>query len=86
MTYKANVIVPEEIGNLSGTLKIAEEGYTLKVNGKIGPVDLGTIEINGHWTLIERAKGHGVFSATLVFDNQGEFISGEIELTGKWQP
>ena len=87
MTYTANVKLPEEAGNLHGTLKM--NGYTLKVNGKTGAVAEDTIRISGHWTFIEGAKGHGEFEAELVFDTStGELIPklSLIQLTGEWQP
>jgi len=86
MTYTANVTLPEEAGNLHGTLKM--DGYTLKVTGKTGAVAEDTIRISGHWTFIEGAKGHGEFEAELVFDANEELIPEDslIQLTGEWQP
>ena len=86
MTYTANITLPEEAGNLHGTLKM--DGYTLKINGKTGVVAEDTIRISGHWTFIEGAKGHGEFEAELVFDANEELIPEDslIQLTGEWQP
>ena len=99
MTYKANVELLTQAGNLQGTLKAGP--YILKLNGKIQPlvfagwfapgIPLYQLTINGRWTFTDGAKGQGDFSAWAIFvptpEGHVAFITeSAFDLTGKWQP
>ncbi len=97
LTYKANVELATQAGNLHGTLTTGQ--YSINVNGKIeplsfygwyGPYPLYYLEINGNWTFTDGAQGNGDFIAYAVFipDEYGHVLyildSGFV-MTGKWQ-
>ncbi len=99
LTYKANVELATQAGNLHGTLVAG--GNVLKVDGKIAPLGfvwfepfstyLPKLTISGRWTSIEGVQGNGDFSAWATFvptpDGHVDFIvDSAIDLTGKWQP
>jgi len=99
LTYKANVELATQAGNLHGTLEAGES--VLNVNGKIEPLEivyyapwntyLPKLTISGHWNFIEGAKGQGDFDAWAIFiptpeGHVGFIAASSIELTGKWQP
>ncbi|MBU2608284.1 MAG: hypothetical protein KKF26_03100 [Chloroflexi bacterium] len=83
MTYKANVELSTQAGNLHGTLEAGS--YVAKVNGKIEPIEFadwylppGTpgypdgiplykLTIGGHWAFTDGAKGQGDFEGWVVF-------------------
>lgn len=91
MTYKANVELATQAGNLHGTLEVG--GYILQVSGKIEPLEivegLPKLTISGRWTFIEGARGQGTFDAWLTFESDEyghvvEVIDSSFTLTGKW--
>ena len=99
MTYKANVELATQAGNLHGTLEAGES--VLNVNGKIEPLDivyykpwdtyLPKLTISGHWNFLEGARGQGDFDASAIFVPTPEghvafIIASSFKLTGKWQP
>ena len=97
LTYKANVELATQAGNLHGTLEAGS--YVAKVNGTIEPlVWLGDpfaspalLTINGHWTFIEGARGQGNFEAwaIVILNEYGHVIyipNSSFSMTGKWQP
>lgn len=75
MTYRANVELATQAGNLHGTLEA--ESCLLRVNGKIQPLEFShwwiptvpvmKLTINGHWTTNEGARGNGDFTAEVYF-------------------
>jgi len=97
MTYKANVELATQAGNLHGTLEAGS--YVARVNGKIEPlVWLGEpfaspaqLTINGHWTFIDGARGQGDFKAwaIVILNEYGHVVDiplSSFTMTGKWQP
>ena len=98
MTYKANVELSTQAGNLHGTLKSGP--YVLKLNGKIQPlemvptpfgIDLPKLTIKGHWTFANGVQGEGSFDTWVIFiptpeGHVGSIVASGINLTGKWQP
>jgi len=96
MTYKANVELATQAGNLHGILEIGD--YTFRVNGKIQPLEivpiapgiyLPKLAINGHWTLGDGARGNGEFDAWVVFvpDAYGHvayIVASSFTMDGKW--
>ena len=98
MSYKANVELLTQAGNLNGTLEAGT--YVLKVNGKLQPleivptpfgIDLPKLTINGHWTFTDGAQGQGDFEAWVIFiptpeGHVGSIVASAFNLTGKWQP
>ncbi len=99
LTYKANVELATQAGNLHGTLQT--ESYSLEVNGKIEPLDfvyfapwgiyLPMLTIDGQWTFINGTQGNGDFTAYAVFvpDEYGHvllIVDSGFDMTGKWQP
>ena len=98
LTYKANVELATQAGNLHGTLAMDDGPYVLNVNGKIEPLEwLGDpfaspakLTISGHWNFIEGAKGQGDFDAWAIFVPTPEghvafIVASSFKLTGKWQ-
>ena len=97
MTYKANVELLTQAGNLHGTLEVSP--YALKLNGKIQPlemvptalgVDLPMLTIKGNWTFINGAKGRGDFYVWVIFiptpeGHVGSIVASAVGLTGDWQ-
>lgn len=97
LTYKANVELATQAGNLHGTLEVGS--YVLKVNGKIEPLqmvptllgfDLPMLTIKGRWTAIEGARGQGDFDAWVIFiptpeGHVGQILASSFTLTGQWQ-
>lgn len=85
MTYKADVELVTQAGNLHGTLETG--GYTFRVNGKIQPlemvpsplgVDLPKLTISGHWSLVAGSgPGQGNFDAWVIFipDEYGHVVA-----------
>lgn len=97
LSYKANVALATQAGNLHGTLKV--DSYSLEVNGTIeplgfvpvGPYLLPLLTISGQWTFIGGAQGNGDFIAYAVFvpDEFGHvllIVDSGISMTGKWKP
>ncbi|MFH0913751.1 MAG: hypothetical protein V1849_00485 [Chloroflexota bacterium] len=92
LTYRANVELATQAGNLHGTLSVGS--YVFRVQGKIEPlgfVPAPVLTISGQWTLIEGARGQGNFDAWAVFvpDAQGHVVfilASSITMTGQWQP
>jgi len=97
MTYKANVELATQAGNLHGTLEAGP--YVAKVNGKIEPLEwLGPpyaspalLTIEGHWTFINGARGQGDFEAwaIVILNELGHVVwipDSSFTMTGKWQP
>lgn len=99
LTYKANVELATQAGNLHGELAMNDGSYVLKVNGKIEPlvfvgwfapgIPLYQLTINGRWTFTDGARGQGDFSASATFvptpDGHVAFIvASTFDLTGKW--
>ena len=97
MTYKANVELLTQAGNLHGTLVAGS--YVAKVNGKIQPLQwLGVpyaspaqLTITGRWTFVDEARGQGDFTATaiVVLNEYGHVVYipwSQFIMTGKWQP
>lgn len=96
LTYKANVELATQAGNLHGTLETGE--YSFKVNGKIQPLtmepsplgfDLPVLTINGHWNLSDIGPGQGDFKARVQFipDEYGHvvmIVASSFEMDGKW--
>jgi len=97
LTYKANVELLTQAGNLHGTLEA--NPYALKLNGKIQPlemvptvfgIDLPMLTIKGKWTFANGAKGSGDFNVWVIFiptpeGHVGSIIASEVSLTGDWQ-
>ena len=98
MTYKANVELSTQAGNLNGTLEAGP--HVLKVNGKIQPlemvptpfgIDLPKLTIKGHWTFTDGVRGQGNFDAWVIFiptpeGHVGIIVASALNLTGEWQP
>ncbi len=97
MTYKANVELATQAGNLHGTLEAGP--YVAEVNGKIEPLEwLGEpfaspaqLTISGHWTFIDGARGQGEFDALVIFiptpeGHVGVILASSFTMTGQWQP
>ena len=98
MTYKANVELSTQAGNLHGALKAGP--YILKINGKIQPlemvptplgIDLPKLTITGHWTFTDGAQGRGHFDVWVIFipTHEGHvesIVASALNLTGNWQP
>lgn len=96
MTYKANVELSTQAGNLHGTLEAGP--YVLKLNGKVQPLEivstpfghLPKLTIDGYWTFIDGARGQGNFDAWVIFipidGHVGPIVASAFNLTGKWQP
>jgi len=98
MTYKANVKLSNQAGNLHGTLKSGP--YVLKLNGKIQPleivptplgIDLPKLTITGHWTFTDGAQGNGNFDVWVIFiptpeGHVGSIVASALSLTGNCQP
>ena len=96
MTYKANVELATQAGNLHGTLETG--AYTFRVNGKIQPLEMVPISpeiylpkltINGQWTLTDGARGQGDFEAWVLFiptpeGHVGTIIASSFTMTGNW--
>jgi len=96
LTYKANVELATQAGNLHGTLEAGD--YTCRVNGKIEPLEfvemfpgvyLPKLSINGHWTFTGGAKGNGNFDAWVIFipDACGHIesiIASSFTMDGGW--
>jgi len=96
MTYRANVELATQAGNLHGTLETGD--YACKVNGKIEPlgfvemwpgVYLPKLTINGHWTFTNGARGNGDFEAWVIFipDEYGHvatIVASSFVMDGKW--
>jgi hypothetical protein len=96
MTYKANVELATQAGNLHGTLESGD--YACTVNGKIEPlgfvemwpgVYLPKLTINGHWTFTNGARGNGDFEAWVIFipDEYGHvvmIVASSFVMDGKW--
>ena len=97
LTYKANVEMATQAGNLHGTMTV--DDYVLNVNGSIQPFELVPISsiiflpkltISGHWNFISGAEGTGEFTAWAIFvptpDGHVAFIvASEFTMTGQWQ-
>ena len=98
MTYKANVELSTQAGNLHGTLKVGS--HVLKLNGSIQPlemvptpfgIDLPKLTINGRWTFTNGAQGGGEFDTWVIFiptpeGHVGSIVASALNLTGNWQP
>jgi len=97
LTYKANVELMTQAGNLHGVLNVGP--YVAKVNVKIEPIEwLGEpfaspakININGNWTFVEGAKGNGTFGgwAIVILNPLGHvdyILASYFYMTGQWQP
>ncbi len=99
LTYKANVELATQAGNLHGELAMDDGSYVLKVNGKIEPLEfvwfepfntyLPKLTINGRWTFTDGAQGQGDFNAWLIFiptpeGHVGFIAASGFDLTGKW--
>ena len=99
LTYKANVELATQAGNLHGTLQTGS--YSLDVNGKIEPLEfvgwyapgipLYYLEINGQWTFVNGEQGNGDFTAGAVFiptldGHVGYIVQSGFVMTGKWAP
>ncbi len=95
-SYKANVELLTQAGNLHGTLTVGESTFNL--NGKIAPLMLVPVgeyllpklNISGNWDLIEGAHGEGIFNAAVTFiptpeGHVGTIIDSTFFLTGQWQ-
>ena len=96
MTYKANVELSTQAGNLHGTLETGD--YTFRVNGKIQPFEivpiapgiyLPKLTINGNWTLGDGARGQGEFYEWFIFvpDAYGHvayIVASSFTMDGKW--
>ena len=96
MTYKANVELATQAGNLHGTLETGD--YTLSLNGKIQPLEmvelypgvyLPKLTIGGHWNLTSSGSGQGSYSAWVIFipDEYGHVVSiiaSSFVIDGKW--
>ncbi len=96
LTYKANVELETQAGNLHGILETGE--YSFRVNGKIQPLtmepsplgfDLPVLTISGHWTHIGKGRGQGNFTARVQFipDEYGHvvmIVASSFEMDGKW--
>ena len=100
LTYKANVELATQSGNLHGWLTVGEDSYVLKVNGEIEPLEfwgwyaegipLYKLTINGRWTFTDGARGQGDFNAWVIFiptleGHVGSIVDSSFTLTGKWQ-
>jgi len=102
LTYKANVVIQDQSGNLHGKLTVTGEdgAWTVNVNGKSNPLEfvwvdhygfLPKLSISGHWTFNSGAKGNGDFEAWLIFipDAHGhivDIIGSAFEMTSQWKP
>lgn len=96
LTYKANVELATQAGNLHGVLETGE--YSFRVNDKIQPLtmapsplgfDLPVLTLNGHWTLTDKGQGQGDFAAWVQFipDEYGHvvmIVASSFEMDGKW--
>jgi len=95
MTYKANVELATQAGNLHGTLETGD--YTFRVNGKVQPLEivpiapgiyLPKLTINGNWTLGDGARGNGEFDAWVIFipegGHVGTIVASSFTMDGKW--
>lgn len=96
LTYKANVELATQAGNLHGVLEAGE--YSFKVNGKIQPLtmepsplgfDLPVLTIKGHWNLSDKGPGQGDFEAWVQFipDEYGHvvmIVASSFKMDGKW--
>lgn len=81
LTYKANVDLLTQAGNLHGTLTTGD--YTFKINGAIAPLEmvptiygyLPMLTITGHWSR-PGGPGNGTFGAWVVFipDEYGHVV------------
>jgi len=92
-SYKANVELATQAGNLHGTLLV--DGKTLNINGKIGvgmtPLGIHGLIIDGHWNFTDGAKGEGDLAvwALPITDKYGHVLYipySSFTLTGQWQP
>lgn len=97
MTYRANVDLATQAGNLSGTLNIGR--YLFKVEGKTDPVEwlpvaggyIGKLTVRGNWALLSDKQGQGNFEADIIFipTPEGHVASivhgSSFTLTGQWQ-
>ena len=95
MTYRANVELATQAGNLHGTMEVG--GCVLQVNGKIAPLEmvptplgvyLPKLTIAGNWTIIDGGKGQGEFEAWVIFIPTPEghvdtIVASAITLNGK---
>ena len=75
-SYKANVELATQAGNLHGTMQVG--GNTLNVNGKIQPLVFAGLSndkpgnvvfkstIDGHWNFLVGANGEGKFSSDIL--------------------
>jgi hypothetical protein len=97
MTYKGNVELATQAGNIRGILQSNE--YVFQVNGKIQPLEwLGTpyaspamLTLSGHWTVTTGAQGQGNFDAWAMFiptpeGHVGTILASSFTMTGQWQP
>ncbi|MCK4863347.1 MAG: hypothetical protein KAS25_03575 [Dehalococcoidales bacterium] len=96
MTYKANVELATQAGNLQGNLVMDDASF--KVNGKIQPleivptplgIDLPKLTITGHWNLDGKGPGNGDFEAWVIFvpDEYGHvvmIIASSFIMEGNW--
>lgn len=96
LTYKANVELETQAGNLHGILETGE--YSFRINGKIQPLtiessplgfDLPVLTLSGHWTLIGKGSGQGSFEARVQFipDKYGHvvmIVASSFIMDGKW--
>ncbi len=96
MTYKANVELATQAGNLQGDMIVGDESF--KVNGKIQPlemvptplgIDLPKLTITGHWNMDGKGPGNGDFEAWVIFvpDEYGHvvmIIASSFVMEGKW--
>lgn len=83
MTYRANVELATQAGNLHGNLVAGDAGF--RINGKIQPlemvptplgIDLPKLTITGHWNLDGKGSGNGDFEAWVIFvpDEYGHVV------------
>ena len=96
LTYKANVELATQAGNLHGTLETI--AGTFRVNGKIQPLEmvelypgvyLPKLTISGHWNLAGSGPGQGNFDAWVIFipDEYGHvvaIVASSFVMDGKW--
>jgi len=98
LSYKANVELATQAGELHGTMKL-DNGDVLNVNGTVQPLqwqDIGfgqllpVLTMSGHWNFTNGAQGQGNFTAWGVFiptdDGHIATLAGAFSLTGQWQP
>lgn len=95
LTYKANVELATQAGNLHGDLVAG--GNNFKVNGKIQPLEmvetypgvyLPKLTIDGQWSL-QGARGNGEFYGWVIFipDEYGHvvmIVASSFVMTGQW--